>query len=41
MSNLLEYAKRELDRIPKDSDGMQEMMNKDILDIIEKFSEAV
>lgn len=39
MSNLLEYAKRELDRIPKDSDGMQEMMNKDILDIIEKFSE--
>lgn len=31
MSKLLEYAKRELDRIPKDADGMQEMINKDIL----------
>lgn len=37
--SLLEWAKAELDRIPKDSDGMQEMMNKDILDIIEKFSD--
>ena len=36
MSNLLEYAKRELDRIPKDADGMQEMINKDILHAINK-----
>ena len=39
MSKLLEYAKRELDRIPKDADGMQEMINKDILEIVAIFSE--
>jgi len=38
MSNLIDYAKSELDRIEKDKDGMQEEMNKDILEIIEKFS---
>lgn len=37
--SLLEHAKRELDMIPKDEEGMQDMMNKDILDIIKKFSE--
>ena len=35
---LLEYAKSELERIGKDEDGMQEMMNKNILQIIEMFS---
>ena len=39
MSKLLEYAKRELDRIPKDADGMQEMINKDILEIVAIFSD--
>lgn len=37
--NLTEYAKSELDRLGKDKDGMQEMMNRDILEIIEKFGE--
>lgn len=37
--SLVEYAKSELDRIKKDDDGMQELMNKCILEIIEKFSE--
>lgn len=37
--NLLEWAKAELDRIPKDNDNMQEAVNNDILEIIEKFSE--
>lgn len=37
--SLLDYAKRELEQISKDEDGMQEMMNKDILEIVEKFSE--
>lgn len=36
---LIEYAKSELDRLGKDKDGMQEMMNRDILEIIEKFGE--
>lgn len=35
---LVEYAKRELDRIPKDKDGIQEMINKDIIEIIEALS---
>lgn len=35
---LVEYAKSELDKIAKDDDGMQEMMNKDILEIVEIFS---
>lgn len=36
---LLEYAKAELDLIKKDEEGMQEAINKDILQIIEVFSE--
>lgn len=36
--SLVEYAKSELDRIPKDEDGMQDRINKDILEIVEKFS---
>lgn len=35
---LVEYAKSELERIGKDEDGMQEVMNRDILEIVEKFS---
>lgn len=37
--SMLEYAKRELDRIGKDEEGMQHLMNRNILEIIEKFSE--
>lgn len=36
---MLDYAKRELDRIPKDEDGLQDLMNSGILDIIKVFSE--
>lgn len=36
---LLQYAESELSRIPKDSDGMQEHINADILSIIKTFSE--
>lgn len=36
---MIEYAKSELDRIPKDDDGMQELMNRGILDVIKVFSE--
>ena len=36
--SLIEYAKSELARIGTDEDGMQEAMNRDILEIIEKFS---
>lgn len=36
---LLEYAKSELNRIGKDKDGMQEMINEDILQIIKIFVE--
>ena len=39
MSKIIEYAKSELDRIPKDEDGMQDMMNNDILEILEKFAD--
>lgn len=35
--NLLEWAKKELDLLNKDNDGMQKMMNKNILDILEVF----
>lgn len=35
--SLIEYAKAELERIPKDEYGLQEMVNNDILEIIEKF----
>lgn len=34
---LVEYAKSELDRIPKDGDGMQDRINRDILELVEKF----
>lgn len=37
--SLLEYAKSELDRIPKDEDGIQDLMNKDIISIVRMFSE--
>ena len=36
--DLVEYAKSELARINRDEDGMQDMINKDILNIIEMFS---
>lgn len=36
---MIEYAKRELERIGKDKDGLQELMNRNILEIVEKFSE--
>ena len=36
---LVEYAKSELERLGTDEDGMQEVMNRDILEIVEKFSE--
>ena len=40
MSDIIEYAKSELDRIPKgEDDGMQEMMNNNILEILEKFAD--
>lgn len=39
MSNLVDYAKRELDMLEKDESGLQERMNQNILEIIEKFSE--
>lgn len=34
----IEYAKSELERIPKDKDGMQDMINEKILQIVEMFS---
>ena len=37
--SLTDYAKSELERIPKDEDGMQDMINNDILEIIETFGE--
>ena len=36
---LLKYAEYELSRIPKDEDGMQDVMNADILAIVKMFSE--
>ena len=39
MSNLIEWAKAELERIGDQDDEMQQMMNKDILQIVEVFSE--
>ena len=35
--NVVEYAKSELARISRDEDGMQDMMNRNILNIIEMF----
>ena len=37
--DLIEFAKSELDRIKKDDDGLQEMANSAILEIVEKFTE--
>lgn len=34
---MIEYARSELDRLGKDSDGMQDMINRDILEIIKIF----
>lgn len=39
MSNLIEWAKAELEKIGSQDDEMQQMMNKDILQIVEVFSE--
>lgn len=36
---MIEYAKSELAKIKKDEDGMQEVMNDCILEIVEKFRE--
>lgn len=37
--SLVEYAKSELARIGRDKDGMQDMINENILSIVEMFSE--
>jgi hypothetical protein len=39
MSNLVEWAKKELNHIGGENDEMQQEMNKDILQIVEVFSE--
>lgn len=39
MSNLIEFADGELDRITKDSEGIQDVMNSNVLDIVRIFSE--
>ena len=40
MSKLTEYARNELDRLMSNNDdGMQSLMNQNILDLIEMFSE--
>lgn len=36
--NLIEYAESELGRSPKDKDGMQEIINQNILDLVKLFS---
>ena len=36
--NLIEYAESELGRIPNDKDGMQEIINQNILDLVKLFS---
>jgi hypothetical protein len=38
MSDLVEYAKSELERFPKDKDGMQNLMSRNILDLIKVFA---
>jgi hypothetical protein len=38
-NGLLNFAERELARIPKDDEGMQELMNKHILDMVKVFCE--
>lgn len=37
--SLVEYTESELARIPKDEDGMQDLVNRDILEIVKAFSE--
>ena len=37
MGELAKHAKRELELIKKDDDGIQEILNKDILELIESF----
>ena len=37
--SLVEYAESELTRIPKDEDGMQDLVNRYILEIVKAFSE--
>lgn len=39
MSNLTEWAQRELDLLNKDGDEMQALMNKNIMDILNLFSD--
>lgn len=36
---MVKYAKRELARIGRDEEGLQDLINKNILDIVEMFSE--
>lgn len=38
MSSSVEYAKSELARITKDGDGLQDAINKNVLDIVELFA---
>lgn len=37
--DLVQYAESELARIPKDEDGMQDLVNRNILEIVKVFSE--
>ena len=37
--SLVEYTESELTRIPKDEDGMQDLVNRNILEIVKAFSE--
>ena len=37
--SFVEYTESELTRIPKDEDGMQDLVNRNILEIIKAFSE--
>lgn len=37
MSNLIDYAKKELSRIPHDNDGLQDQMDRCILDLVSVF----
>lgn len=39
MSNLSEYAKKEMDLAWPESDEMQDLVKKDVLELIEKFSD--
>ena len=37
--NLVKYTESELARIPKDEDGMQDLVNRNIIEIVKVFSE--